>query len=203
MRLSTRIVLLGLIASSLTRASTTVVWSPADAAVAAAWLSGIEGSTTRQDQDSFYYYSTDTELVSSSPIIANLTVWSDRAELNILGIGVPPTHLQLWISFLGIGSILEIPQSQLALANPEGGASYFSYTSNFPVDDGFSRITFNSAASDGLLLNVDSGTPPTEGYSFRLATIPEPTAAALFGIGSVLLLQRRRNRKGEQDVCAS
>jgi len=90
----------------------------------------------------------------------------------------------------------EIPQSQLALANSEGGLSCFSYTSNFPVEDGFSRTTFNSAISDGLLLIVDSGNPPSDAYTFQLATIPEPGVAELLGLGSVFLLHRRRNRRG-------
>lgn len=198
MRLSLCIPLIGLLAPETAEASNIAVWNPTDAAAAAAWLSGIGDSASRQDSNSFYYFSTNADHILSDPIIANLSVWSDRAELNILGIGTPPSSLQLWQSFLGIGSILEIPQSQLALANPEGGASYFSYTSSFPVEDGFSRITFNSAARDGLLLIVDSGTPPTESYSLRLATIPEPTVAALSGIGAVFFLQRRRNRRGEQ-----
>ena len=171
MNLSCSIGLISLVIPAIAQASVTAVWSPTDSAAAAAWLGGIGASEGRQDPDSFFYFSTDSGQTISAPIIGNLTVWSDRAELNILGIGALPSNLQLWGSFLGIGSILEIPQSQLALANPDGGVSYFSYTASFPVEDGFSRIAFNSAASDGLLLIVDSGTPPSDAYSLQLATI--------------------------------
>jgi hypothetical protein len=197
MRLIFCIALIGLLTPVIAEASTTAVWSPNDALAAAAWLSGIEDSASRQDPNSFYYFTTDTNFILSSPILANLSVWTDRAELNVLGLAPLPSNLELWVSFLGIGTILEIPQSQLTLVNTEGGSNYFSYTSSFPVEDGFSRVAFNSAASDGLLLIVDSGTPPTDFYSFQLATIPEPSVVALYGIGSFFILQRRRNRRGE------
>jgi len=198
MRLSPCIALFGLLAPTIGLASVTAVWSPTDASAATAWWNEIGGSANHKDPYSFCYFSTDADFLLSNPIVANLTVWSDRAELNVLGIGALPTNLQLWVSFLGIGTILEIPQSQLALANSEGGLSCFSYTSNFRVEDGFSRITFNSAISNGLLLIVDSGNPPSDTYTFQLATIPEPGVAELLGLGSVFLLHRRRNRRGEQ-----
>ena len=125
MRFRPFIVVIGLLTPSMTQASVTAVWSPADAAAAAAWLTGIADSASQLDPNSFYYFSTDASQSLSEPIIANLTVWSDRAELNVLGIGALPSNIQLWGSFLGIGTILDIPQSQLSPANPEGGASYF------------------------------------------------------------------------------
>ena len=179
-------------------ASVTAVWSPTDAAAATAWLSGIEDSANRQNPESFYYFSTDANQALSDPIIANLTVWSDHAELNILGIGALPSNLQLWGSFPTLGTILEIPQSQLVVADPEGGAEYFSHTSSFAVESSFSRVVFNSAATDGLLLFADSGGPTNDVYIFGLATVPEPRIAALGALGFILLFQRRRNRKSEQ-----
>ena len=192
--------LIGALAPVITEASVTSVWSPNDAAAATAWLSGTKDTASRQHPNSFYYFTTDSELILATPIIANLSVWSNRAELNILGLTALPSSIDLWVGFLGLGTTLEISQRQLALANPEGDSCYFSYTSSFSVDEGFSRFAFNSAAEDGLLLIVESGTSPTDTYSFRLATIPEPTAAVLFGIGSIFILQRRGNRRGKQAV---
>ena len=180
------------------QASVTAVWSPADAAAAASWLNGIESSTSRQDPESFYYFSTTSGETLSAAIIANLTVWSDRAELNILGVGSLPSSLQLWRSFPTLGTILEIQQNELVSSDPGIGASYFSYTSNFPVESSFSRVAFNSAASDGLLLLADSGGSTNDVYTFRLTPIPEPGVTLLGAVGSILFLQRRRNNKANK-----
>ena len=56
-------------------ASVTASWTPTDAAAAASWLSGIGGSASHQDAESFYYFSTTTSEAVADPIIANLTVW--------------------------------------------------------------------------------------------------------------------------------
>lgn len=191
---------LGLVAflvPTIAQASVTAVWSPADAAAGSAWLNGIADSASRQDPDSFLYFTTDDTLALSDPIIANLTVWSDHAELNILGIGSFPARLQLWGGFPIPGAILEIWPSQLVVASPEGGATYFSHSSSFAVEPSFTRIAFNSAAADGLLLLADTGGPSSDAYTFRLATVPEPAVTALGAMGFMLLLHRRRNRKGE------
>jgi hypothetical protein len=200
MNLSLSIGLVAFLMPTIAQASVTAVWSPADAAAASAWLNGIGDSASRQDPDSFLYFTTDDTLALSAPIIANLTVWSDHAELNILGIGSLPAQLQLWGGFPIPGTILEIWPSQLVVASPEGGANYFSHTSSFAVEPSFSRVAFNSAAVDGLLLIADSGGPASDFYTFRLATVPEPAVAALGAVGFMLLLHRRRNRKGEQAV---
>ena len=199
MNLRLSIGLVALLAPTIAQASVTAVWSPTDAAAASAWLIGIGDSASRQDPDSFLYFTTDDTLAFSAPTIANLTVWSDHAELNILGIGSLPAQLQLWGGFPIPGTILEIWPSQLVVASPEGGANYFSYSSSFAVEPSFSRVAFNSAAADGLLLLADSGGPASDAYTFRLATVPEPAVAALGAMGFMLLLHRRRSKKDEQD----
>ena len=184
-------------------ASVTASWSPTDAAAAASWLSGIGDSASRQDPESFYYFSTTTSEAVADPIIANLTVWSDRAELNILGVGTLPSNLQLWGSIPTLGMILAVQQNQLVVADPGDGASYFSYSSSFPVESSFSRVVFNSAATDGLLLLLDSDESTDDIYTFRLAAVPEPGVAALGAVGSFFLLQRRRNNKANMTVVAT
>lgn len=95
-----------------------------------------------------------------------------------------------------------VQQNQLVVADPRDGANFFSYSSSFPVELGFSRLVFNSAATDGLLLRSDSGGSTDDVYTFRLAAVPEPGVAALSVVGSSLLLQRRRNNKANKTVVA-
>ncbi|MCU0796918.1 MAG: hypothetical protein MUF31_13400 [Akkermansiaceae bacterium] len=185
------------------QASVTAVWSSGDAAAAASWLSGIGSSTSRQDPASFFYFSTSSGETLSGAIIANLTVWSDRAELNILGVGFLPSNLQLWGSFPTLGTIMEVRQNELVSSAPGSGTSYFSYTSNFPVESSFSRVAFNSAASDGLLLLADSGGSTNDVYTFRLTPIPEPGVALLGALGSIFSLRRRRNNKANNKRTSS
>ena len=195
MKRSLPIGLLILIVPIVADASVTAVWSPRDAAAAVAWLDSINASPSRQDSGTFFYYTTTTTLPISNQIsdqiTANLTVWDDRAEINILGVGPLPNQLRLWVSFLDLGSILDIQQNQLVVDSSEG-ASYYSYSSNFTIDTGFSRIVYNSEASDGLLLLADSGSATTDSYTFQMTQIPEPQVAALFVVGGTLLLRRKR-----------
>ena len=193
--------IIALLVPLVAQASVTVVWSPNDAAAAPTWLNGIINSESRPSPDSLYYFTTDSNGVLTDPIIANLTVWSDHAELNILGIGALPTRLSLWGSFVGNDRLLlEVPQDQLVIGEPQGGGGSYSFSSNFPVESSFARVVVNSEAADRLLLFADLGGPTEDVFTFRLATIPEPGVTAFGTLGAVLLLQRRRNKKGEQGV---
>lgn len=195
--------LIGYLVKTICQASVMEIWSPADSAAAAAWLSGIEDSAGRRDTDSFLYFTTDETLSLSAPVIANLTVWNDHAELNILGTGSLPSHLELWGGIPITGTILEILPSQLVVTSLEGGANFFSYFSSFVVEPSFTRTAFNSAAVDGLLLLANSGSPASETYTFRLATVPEPTVAILGAMGFMLLLHRRRNKNDSRGITPS
>lgn len=114
-----------------------------------------------------------------------------------LSTGSLPARLQLWRGVPIPGTILHILPSQLVVASPEGGANYFSHSSSFRVETSFTPVAFNSAAVDGLLLLADLGGQTNDFYNFRLATVPEPAVTALGATGFMLLLHRRRNRKGE------
>ena len=190
------IVIFPLLVSSIANASVVATWSEADATAATAWLNAIETSPSRTGAGVFFYSTTAGDPLFSDPFTANLTVWADRAELNIFGVGALPLQFTLAGVFPGLDPILLIQQEQLLAT----GADSYSYSSSFVVEEGFARVVAISAGLDGLWLRSDSGGGSPEVFTLRASAVPEASTVTFAVFTSTLLLRRRRNNKGEQDA---
>jgi hypothetical protein len=184
---------LSLLVSCVANASVIVTWSANDTGAASAWLNSIENSPSRVGAT--YYSITRGDPPFSGPLTANLTVWANRAELNIFGVGTPPGQFALAGIFPGLDPILLIQQEQLV---SEGFGSY-SYSSSFVVEEGFARVVAISEGLDGLWLRADSGGGSSSVYTFQASAVPEPSALVVLVLACGLLLQRR-NTRFEQDA---
>jgi hypothetical protein len=202
MKIIIRLALIGLLVLATAQASVTAVWSAADAAASAAWLSGLEASPSDQEPGSFFVVSTDYAPTASLPFTAILSVWpnllgGDYAELKIFGVGRAPNELSLH-GPLGIGSIFRVTSRDFVIES-EGRSRTYWYSRSLNFDQGFAENLRDAAATDALeiraFFTVDSEELMAT-YLMRPATIPEPGAfsLALIAAGSTLL---RRSRRGE------
>jgi|GEM_PF-3245194 len=179
---------LSLLVSCVANASVIVTWSDNDTGAASAWLNSIENSPSRVGAT--YYSTTRGDPPFSGPLTANLTVWTNRAELNIFGIGTPPGQFALAGIFPGLDPILLIQQEQLV---SEGFGSY-SYSSSFVVEEGFARVVAISEGLDGLWLRADSGGGSSAVHTFQASAVPEPSTLAISVLACALLFKRRITR---------
>lgn len=183
--------------SSNVDASVVRTWRGHDVGAAIAWLNEVEATPSRAG--AFFYSTTAGDPPFSDSLTANLTVWADRAELNLFGSGPLPRLLTLAGVFPGLESILLIDQEQLLLT----AFGSYTYSTNFAVEAGFSRIVAVSAGNDGLWLRADIGNGSPEVYTFRASAVPEPSTITFLFFASTLLLRRKKMRIGSPEVVSS